>query len=352
MPEWVSANGHDGKYIEPARATGSVSGDNVLDLWHWRGARSNPIGRADDQRIIALNFVPNDGNGSDDGGRKGDGGQSVFASQNIVDGNPEFLLDPDTTSGKFAFAWDNFWETPFYYMTQDDAEQVGPLAPNPGTIAYADALALGYAPTEGDTVPRRILRAGAGSRADITSFGTTFTPETPDRSYGVWNVQMQRDLDTGNADDIALVAGQVYEAGFEVHLWEYTTRDHYVSFPQTLGLNTAADIVAVSFAGTGPEEGPNWAQIPKTRLQLFQPGIATWEFLTGNNAGKEYFDAGGQLIDQTHGGSGAVNGGTACVFCHNVRTSDPAPTLPFGSMEDLTEQRGGIWEDTPVPVIP
>jgi len=352
-PEWVSANGHDGKYVDPVQATGSVSGDNVLDLWHWRAARSNPIGRADDQRIIALNFIPNDGDGGDTGGRKGDAGSSVFASQNIVDGNPEYLLDPDTTSGKFAFKWDNFWSTPFYYMTRDDAEQVGPLAPNPGDLAYVDAVALGYVPTEGDTVPRRILRAGAGSRADITAWGTTFNPETPDSSYGVWNVQMQRALDTGNADDIALVVGETYEAGFEVHLWEYTTRDHYVSFPMTFSIGTGfgADIEAVSIAGTGPEQGPSWAEIPKVRLQLFQPGITTWEFLTGDNLaqGKAYTDAGGQLVDQTHGGASGVTAGTACVTCHNVRTSDPAPTLPFGSMEDLTEQRGGIWENTPVP---
>ncbi len=72
--------------------------------------------------------------------------------------------------------------------------------------------------------------------------------------------------------------------------------------------------------------------------------------LTGNNLGKQYFDAGGQLVDQTHGGSVGVNGGTACVVCHNVRTSDPGGA--FGSMEDLAEQRGGIWQDTPVPVIP
>ena len=29
-----------------------------------------------------------------------------------------------------------------------------------------------------------------------------------------------------------------------------------------------------------------------------------------------------------------------------------APTVPSGAMEDLAEMRGGIWEDTPVPVIP
>jgi len=355
MPEWTSASGHDGKYIDLAQAPGAAESDIVLDLWHWRGARSNPIGRADDQNILAMTFV--DSSSDDDGGRKGDAGQSVFASQNIVGGNPEFLLDPDTTAGKFAFAWDSFWETPFYYMTRDDALQVGPLAPNPGTIAYDDAVALGYAPVEGDTVPRRILRAGAGSRADITSYGTKFTSETPDSSYGVWNVEMQRALDTGNLDDIAMVPGQVYEAGFEVHLWEYTTRDHYVSFPATVSVGPGvADIEAVSIAGAGPEQGPNWTEIPKTRLNLFQPGITTWEFLTGENEAlnKEYTNAQGQLVGQSHAGSSAVNSGTACVACHTVLNTEPDPPLfPSGAMEDHAEERGGIWEDTPVvtPVL-
>jgi len=79
---------------------------------------------------------------------------------------------------------------------------------------------------------------------------------------------MQRALDTGEPDDVALVPGDIYEAGFEVHLWEYTTRDHYVSFPVTFSVGTGlgADIEAVSVAGTGPEQGPNWAEIPKVRL--------------------------------------------------------------------------------------
>ncbi len=355
MPEWTAANGHDGKYINPANATGSASGDKLLDLWHWRGARSNPIGRSDDQHLIALDFIPNDANGGDTGGRKGDAGTSVFRAQGMdAVAGPEFLMDPNTTSGKFTFTWDAFWETPFYYMVDDNALQAGPRAPNPGIIAYADAVAMGYAPTEGDTVPRRILRAGAGSRADITAMGTTFTPESADGSYGIWNVQLQRAMDTLNDDDIAMVAGQTYEAGFEVHLWEYTTRDHYVSFPVTVGLGVAADIVAANFAGAGPEEGPNWAQIPKTRLDLFQPGISTWEFLTGENEANavEYTNAQGQLIGQAHAGAGAVNGGNSCVTCHNVRASDPAPTIPSGAMEDLAEKRGGIWEDTPVVAPP
>ena len=354
MPEWTAANGHDGKYIVPSDATGSVDGSKLLDLWHWRGARSNPIGRADDQHIIARDFIPNDANGGDTGGRKGDAGSSVFSSQNIVDDVPEFLLDPGTTSGKFAFTWENFWTTPFYYMVKDDALQEGPRAPNPGTIAYADAVAMGYAPTEGDTVPRRILRAGEGSRADITSMGTTFTPETPDSSYGIWNVEMQRAMNTGTDDDVAMVAGQVYEAGFEVHLWEYTTRDHYVSFPVTVGVGVAADVMAVNVAGSGPEQGPNWTEIPKTRLDLFQPGINTWEFLTGDGGAqlaKVYTDpVTAAPVNQVHAGAASVNAGTACTVCHTVRAADGG-----SSMEVLGDNRGGVWADTPVvapPVAP
>jgi mono/diheme cytochrome c family protein len=359
MPEWTSASGHDGKYVEPADAPGMTVGAPGLDLWHWRAARSNPIGRSDDQNILVqAAFTDTPG---DDGGRKGDAGTGVFASQNIVGGNPEYMLDPGTTSGKFAFKWDNFWVTPYYYMTRPDADQIGPLAPNPGDLAWADAVLMGYAPTEGDTVPRRILRAGAGSRADIFAYGTEFNPETPDGYVGVWNVQLQRAMDTGNPDDIAMVAGNVYEAGFEVHLWEYTTRDHYVSFPMTVGVGVAADIVAVDVsAETGPTGGPesalaiNWDAIPKTRLYLFQPGISSWEFLKGDNAtaGKVYTDARSQIVDQVHGGSTDVLAGTACVACHTVREGDPAPPLGnAGAMETLAGQRGGIWENTPVVAL-
>jgi hypothetical protein len=166
---------------------------------------------------------------------------------------------------------------------------------------------------------------------------------------------MQRALDTGNPDDVVLVPGQVYEAGFEVHLWEYTTRDRYVSFPVTFSVGAGlADIQAASIPGSGPEQGPNWQEIPKARLQLFQPGITTWEFLTGDNAAqaKEYTNAQGQLVGQAHSDSGSVNAGVACTSCHNVRDTDAAPPLfNAGSMEHLTERRGGIWEDTPVVTI-
>jgi hypothetical protein len=360
MPKWNTAQGHDGKYIMPANA-GGVEGDMGADLWHWRGARSNPVGKADDQWIKITDFPGGGGgnvldDGSDNGGRKGDGGQSVFMNQSVTDGNPDYLLDPTSTFGDFTYSWDDFWATPFYYMVLPGAEQMGGTSPNPVALAWANVM--GYTAVDGDTVPRRILRTGAGSRANINSLGTTFNPESADGSLGVWNVNMQRALDTTEVDDIAMAAGATYDVGFEVHLWEYTTRDHYVSFPQTVSLGVAgADIVAEDLAltGNGPAMGgdalPVWSAIATTRLYLFQPGINSFDFLSGANAtnGEVYTDPVTTLVvDQVHGGAASVAaGGAACESCHAVRTADLTPAQFGGAMEAIADDRGGVWTDTP-----
>ena len=199
-------------------------------------------------------------------------------------------------------------------------------------------------------LPRRILRPGAGSRADITAYGTTFTPDALDSSLGVWKVQLQRAIDTENADDVALIEGNTYEVGFEVHLWEYTTRDHYVSFPMTMSVgDDTGDIEAVSMGGFGPFDLPNWDDFetfPSTRVYLFQPGINTYEFLDGSNAtdNKVYTDpVTGAVVDQVHGGAAQVAAGAACTNCHVVRIADGG-----NSMEAVAGDRGGVWTNTPV----
>jgi len=360
MPEWTEAAGEDTKYVDLSLISdGAANSDKVLDFWHWRGARSNPIGRADDQYIQAKLFV--NSTSGDDGGRHGDGGTGVFGGNSLVDGHPAFVFNPSTTGGKFAFNWEDFWATPLYYIVQTNAMDLGLTAPNPVVLSWAEAVAAGYTPAEGDTVPKRILRAGAGSRADITSFGTQFVPTTADTVLGqdvmgTWDVQMQRALVTGNDDDVQMVAGNTYHAGFEVHLWEYTTRNHYVSFPQSITLGTGGDIEAVDLRGAGADGSgtlPDWTdttKFPVRKINLFQPGIATWEFLTGNNVGKVYLDpATGLNVSQMHPGAGSVNAGTACVSCHNVKTTEPAPPLfNAGAMENLAGRRGGVWASTPV----
>lgn len=364
MPEWTAEAGEDTKYVDVNQVSdGATNSNKVLDHWHWRGARSNPIWRADDQYIQAKNFT--NSTSGDDGGRKGDAGTAVFGNNSLVSGHPSFVFNPATTGGKFAPNWQDFWATPLYYIVQTNAANLGPNAPNPAVLAWVDAVAAGYTPSEGDTVPARILSAGAGSRADITAFGSRFIGETQDTVFGqgilgMWDVQMQRLLTTGNADDVQLVPGNTYHAGFEVHLWEYTTRDHYVSFAQSISLGAGGDIAAVDLRGPGADGSstlPDWndtAKFPVKRLYLFQPGISTWEFLSGANAsaGKVYRDpVTGSNVSQAHAGASFVQNGTSCTSCHKVRTADPNPPLPIGgAMETIAQRRGGVWAPTPILV--
>lgn len=349
MPLWDSSSGEDTKFVDLADATGGPDA-KVLDLWHWRGARSNPIWRSDDQHVVAKEFV--DTPDADDGGRVGDAGPGVFALNELVDGRPSFVFDPATAWGEFATDWEDFWTTPFYYFTDASAGTLGPLAPNPQTLAWETAIDLGYVPREGDTVPRRILRAGGDSHANITAYGTEFTPESFDATVGTWRVQLQRALDTGSDDDVALVAGSSYFAGFEVHLWEYTTRDHYVSFPQSISLddpaNPSPDVVAVRLTGSGTFPLPDFDDaetFPVTRIYLFQPGITSWEFLNNRDTGFTFVDPDtGDTVRNIHPGAAGVAAGTPCTTCHTVLAADgPA------SMQELVLRRRGVWAPTPVP---
>lgn len=348
MPRWAHDHGEDTKYVALAD-TAATAGTPVLDLWHWRGARSGPIDMADDQNVLALDVV--DATAEDDGGRKGDAGEGPFVSNELdLLGNPTWVLDPTSTLGLYAFSWTDFWSTPYASFTDATAQARGDLAPHALAMAWETAAGLGYAPTEGDTVPARLLRAGSGSRADITAYGSAFV-RTSEPDLGVWHVQMQRRLVTGNADDVALAEGGVYDVAFEVHLWEYTTRDHYVSFPLTLGLGAAteADVRAVRVEGAGALPLPDFedvARFPPVTVPLFQPGIATWEFLTGATAasGDAFYDAAaGGDVDQVHGGAAAVaEGTTACEGCHPVRAAEGD-----ASMETLAPLRGGVFATTP-----
>ena len=161
---------------------------------------------------------------------------------------------------------------------------------------------------------------------------------------------MQRAIDTGNADDVALLEGNTYEVGFEVHLWEYTTRDHYVSFPLTMSVgDDTGDIEAVQILGDGEFGAPNWDDFetfPSTRVYLFQPGINTWEFLVGANEadGKVYTDpvTGCRWIRFTVERVLSRTG-------HRVPSATSyALLMEANSMEAVAADRGGVWADTPV----
>ena len=270
------------------------------------------------------------------------------------------MFDPSTTDGLYAFAFDELFTSPLRYFVDDTAANLGPNGPNPVGIDYADAVAMGYVPSEGDTVPRRRLRQTEGSRGDITADGTMFTPSAGDPLFGRWDSNIQRALDTGNDDDTALADGNIYNIAFAVHTGMVTVRDHYVSFGYTVSLSGGdADIQAVAITGSGSDMLPDFSDtgsFPVTELDLFLPGITSYAFLLDENVGLEYIDpATGTAVDQNHAGSSALlTQGLGCRDCHTVsslETFNPPNTGGFnaGAMETLVPQRGGVNTQTPIP---
>jgi hypothetical protein len=346
MPEWDPSTDLT-KYLNDGEA-------GSLDLWHHRLHRANPIGASDDQ------FVSTVPPGGEAGGRVRDTGTSVWQTNGLdQDGNPTYVIDPSTSNGLFAIDYAALFTDPARMFQNPGTALLGP-GPVVDGYDYATAVMEGYVAQEGDTVPRRRLRTPDGSAGDITSFGTTFTPSAGDPLFGRWDSNTQRLLDTGNADDTALAVGGVYNVGFAVHTGKVTVRDHYVSFPQTLSIGGAGgDIDAVQIAGSGTGTLPDFTDTvtyPPAAINFFLPGIASLEFVNGENTGLVYVDPVNDLpVDQNHAGSTALlTQGLGCRDCHTVADSDPFEPVNGGgfnggSMETLVPQRGGVNTQTPIP---
>lgn len=238
-----------------------------LDLWHWRAGRSNPVNVSDDQWV-----------GED---RFGDAGRAPF-STNWDSGlrQPRFMFDPDRT-GRNALRWEDVQANRFdfdglYYLSEDIAIPFDPEHPW----------------RNGDVIPRRLLRPGAGSRGDISVHGMARWER------GYWEVTLKRALDTDNPDDKAFREQGVYHVGFAVHRDATGSRWHYVSHPFSLGLGRPADIEVPRFEG----DSPPWVQ-PWTEITLFYPGQVSWPMLTG----------------RAHAGAGQMAEGVPVRHRHNER---------------------------------
>lgn len=227
--------------LQTLRAAGQF-----LDLWQWRSSRSNPIGLGDD------GFVAEE--------RGGDEGTGPYATNwDKATNQPKFMFDPlkvpggalnidDVTGGKVGF-------NDIYYLSQDTAVAFD------ATVAWKN----------GDTIPRRMLRAETGSRGDVAM------PAAARWRDGFWDVTLVRKMDTGNTlDDKIFRDGGSYDLAFAVFRNASTMRWHYVSLPLSLGLASPAQMVAERVA---PGAEPDWAQ-PWTEITMFYPGQVTWGRLT------------------------------------------------------------------------
>ncbi|MFC3283701.1 ethylbenzene dehydrogenase-related protein [Litchfieldella rifensis] len=229
-----------------------------LDLWHWRAGRSNPVAMSDDQWVGEH--------------RHGDAGQAPFTTNwDDNTGQPQWMFDPGAT-GMYALRWEDVQSERvdfdgIYYLAED----------------IAVPFDADHDWQEGDVIPRRLLRQGAGSRGDI------HVPGGARWEDGYWDVTLVRARDTGNPLDDKMFRDQGrYDLGFAVHRDASGSRWHYVSHPYSLGLGRAADIQAVAFSGSAPDWSQDWFE-----TTLFYPGQVNWPLLIGQaHAGASDIGAG------------------------------------------------------------
>jgi len=225
-----------------------------LDLWHWRGHRSSPIGYSDDQYVFVTR-------GSDTG--RAPYGDNWDGQQN----RPRFMFDPAKAGGRRAYSWNDLMQgrlgfDDLYYVSTENSV---PFDPN-------------HAWQEGDTIPRRLLQTPDRSRGDIRVAGQGRW------ANGFWEVTLRRAMDTGNpADDKIFVDRRVYNLAFAVHRNASGSRWHYVSLPVSLGVGRDAELVATRHEG----EEPRWEQ-PWHNVTLFYPGQVSWPLVNSSrHAGAE-----------------------------------------------------------------
>jgi hypothetical protein len=256
--DWASVLPED--TLKAQRAAGYF-----LDLWHWRGHRSNPINMSDDQVIAEA--------------RLGDEGKSSAASN--WDGElkqPKLMFNAAATGYK-ALKWDDVASGK---VSQDS------------TYFLRDGEAVPFDPAagwqNGDTLPRRILRTPAESMADIAVQGKGRWAD------GYWDVTLTRKLDTGHPLDDKILKDQgAYAVAFAIHRNATGGRWHYVSLPATLGLGREANIVAQRFDGDVPAWKDQW-----TTVELFYPGQVSWPHLNGIQHAGARFIKQGQPVTTHH----------------------------------------------------
>jgi len=149
-----AANAKDGKF-------GTTSSAEKGDLWHWKAARSDPAGFADDTWLTIISEKK--------GGRKSDSGNGGDKKNMTEDkSKPMYMLAPGKS-----------------------------LAKNDILLAAHAVEIKDYAGFKvGDTITYRMPKTPEGSRADIKAISRY--------ADGSWSVLLYRKLDTGNEDDVTL----------------------------------------------------------------------------------------------------------------------------------------------------
>jgi hypothetical protein len=155
------------------------SADDRADNWHWKAARTNPVGQVDDKFLTGVLEDPEDLESANHGDSTESGGYTSNANED--DSGPAMMQDPS----------------------------VEPSA-GENVLLASEAVDLDVSMFEaGDTVPRELVDAFIGSRGDIEALGVW--------ADGNWTVVFHRKLKTEHDDDVELVTGKSYPFGLSVH---------------------------------------------------------------------------------------------------------------------------------------
>jgi hypothetical protein len=163
------------------------------DLWHWKAARSDPAGFADDTWLTQISDKA--------GGRKSDSGKGGDQRNQTEDNSkPKYMLAPGKKLAKH------------------------------GVLLAADAAVIAADATfkPGDTITYRMPIAPEGSVGDIEALSRW--------ADGRWTLMLSRKLDTGNEDDVAFDTRRRYS--FAMALFDDSgDQDSYDSEVVTLEFN-------------------------------------------------------------------------------------------------------------------
>jgi hypothetical protein len=101
---------------------------------------------------------------------------------------------------------------------------------------FIDLWEAGFVGSEVKTEDMYVLEDRIGDNNDLTAAGSY--------ENGTYTVVISRKLATGDTGDINLADGEAFSIGLAIHNDRNSGRQHYTSFPHSIGLSTSADINA------------------------------------------------------------------------------------------------------------
>ena len=104
---------------------------------------------------------------------------------------------------------------------------------------FMDLWEISFVGADVKSEDMHILQDRMDDNNDLTATGSF--------ENGTYTVVIARKLSTGDANDITLTSGEAFSVGIAIHDNKNSGRQHYTSFPLTIGLSTAADISAKKF---------------------------------------------------------------------------------------------------------